>query len=85
MEGGLTLSIETSDELASFYCFQEILKKEILKPEELIKKIRAVTVVDILEAAQDILRPEKLNLAIVGPFKDQEPFASLLKHSIIEP
>jgi len=85
MEGGLTLSIETSDELASFYCFQEILKKEILKPEELIKKIRAVTVVDILEAAQDILRPEKLNLAIVGPFKDQEPFANLLKHSIIEP
>ncbi len=79
MEGGLTLSIETSDELASFYCFQEILKKEILKPEELIKKIRAVTAVDILEVAQDIFRPEKLNLAIVGPFKNQEPFVNLLK------
>ncbi len=79
MEGGLTLSIETSDELASFYCFQEILKKEILKPEELIKKIRAVTVADILEVAQDIFRPEKLNLAIVGPFKNQELFANLLK------
>ena len=79
IEGGLTLSIETSDELASFYCFQEILKKEILKPEELIKKIRAVTVADILEVAQDIFRPEKLNLAIVGPFKDREPFANLLK------
>ena len=79
MEGGLTLSIETSDELASFYCFQEILKKEILKPEELIKKIRAVTVADILEVAQDIFRPEKLNLAIVGPFKNKEPFVNLLK------
>jgi len=79
MEGGLTLSIETSDELASFYCFQEILKKEILKPEELIKKIQAVTTADVLEAAQDIFRPEKLNLAIVGPFKDQKPFANLLK------
>ena len=89
MEGGLTLSIETSDELASFYCFQEILKKEILKPEELIKKIRAVTIADILEAAQDIFRPEKLNLAIVGPFsarggsafggKNLNPFVNLLK------
>jgi len=79
MEGSLTLSIETSDELASFYCFQEILKKEILKPEELIKKIQAVTVADILKVAQDIFRPEKLNLAIVGPFKNREPFVNLLK------
>ena len=79
MEGGLILSIETSDELASFYCFQEILKKEILGPEELIKKIQAVTAADILEAAQDIFRPEKLNLAIVGPFKNQKLFANLLK------
>ncbi len=79
VEGGLTLSIETSDELASFYCFQEILKKEILKPEELIKKIQAVTADDILEAAQDIFLPEKLNLAIVGPFKNSKPFVNLLK------
>ena len=79
MEGSLTLSIETSDEFASFYCFQEILKKEILEPEELIKKIKAVTVDDILEVARDIFQPEKLNLAIVGPFKEKKTFADLLK------
>lgn len=79
LEGSLVLSIETSDEMASFCGFQEILKKEILKPEELIKKIRAITAVDILEAAQDIFRPEKLNLAIIGPFKNKEPFVNLLK------
>ncbi len=79
LEGGLILGIETSDELASFYGFQEILKNEIMKPEEVIKKIRAVNADDILEAAQDIFRPEKLNLAVIGPFKDKERFASLLK------
>ncbi|KKS68869.1 MAG: Peptidase M16 domain protein, partial [Candidatus Azambacteria bacterium GW2011_GWA2_42_62] len=79
MEGGLALSIETSDELASFYCFQEVLKNEILTPEEIIEKIHAVTVDDILEVAQDIFRPEKLNLAIVGPFQDSDAFANLLK------
>ncbi|MFH1990766.1 MAG: hypothetical protein ABIJ19_02845, partial [Patescibacteria group bacterium] len=79
IEGGLTLSIETSDELASFYCFQEVLKKEILEPEEFVKKINAVTADDVLEAAQDIFRPEKLNLALVGPFEDKKLFADLLK------
>ena len=75
----MILSIETSDEMASFYGFQEILKHEIIKPEEVIKKIQAVTAKDILEVAQDIFRPEKLNLAIVGPYKDKKQFAGLLK------
>ena len=79
MEGGLILSIETSDEMASFYGFQEILKNEILKPEEVIKKIKAVTASDILEVAQDIFKPEKLNLAMIGPFKNKKPFVNLLK------
>ncbi len=79
LEGSLILGIETSDELASFYGFQEILKREILKPEEVIKKIRAVTAKDVLEAAKDILKSEKLNLAIIGPYKDKKRFATLLK------
>lgn len=79
LEGGLILSIETSDEMASFFGFQEILKNEIMKPEEIIKKIQAVTVEDVLEAAQDIFRPEKLNLAMIGPLKNSERFANLLK------
>lgn len=78
MEGSLTLSIETSDEMASFYGFQEILKNEIMKPEEVIKKIRAVTANDVLAVAKDIFRPEKLNLAIIGPYKDKKQFANLL-------
>src|SRR3989344_3522717 len=79
LEGSLILGIETSDELASFYGFQEILKREILKPEYVIKKIKDVTSDDILRVAQYILKPEKLNLAIIGPYKHEKQFASLLK------
>ncbi len=79
LRGALILSIETSDELASFYGFQEVLKKEVSKPEDVIKKIRAVTADEVLRVAQDIFRPEKLNLAIIGPFKDRKPFVNLLK------
>ncbi|MEK7198095.1 MAG: pitrilysin family protein, partial [Patescibacteria group bacterium] len=59
LRGGLILSIETSDELASFYGSQEIIRKSILKPEDIIKKLMAVTSNDILEVAQDIFKPEK--------------------------
>ncbi len=79
LRGGLILSIETSDELASFYGSQEIIRKSILKPEDIIKKLMAVTSDDILKVAQDIFKPEKLNLAMIGPFKDKKPFANLLK------
>ena len=79
IEGSLILGIETSDELASFYGFQEILKNEAMKPEEVIKKIRSVTSEEVLEVAQDIFKPEKLNLAVIGPFKNNKQFASLLK------
>lgn len=79
LEGSLILSIETSDELASFYGFQEVLKNEILSPEKLIQKIRTVTAAEVLEVAKDIFRPEKLNLAMIGPFKNNEPFVNLLK------
>lgn len=78
LEGSLILSIETSDELASFYGFQEILKNEIIKPEEVIKKIQAVTADEVLKVAKDIFKPEKLNLAIIGPYQDKKRFANLL-------
>ncbi|MBI2635260.1 MAG: insulinase family protein [Parcubacteria group bacterium] len=79
IEGSLILSIETSDELASFYGFQEILKNEILGPYDIIKKVQQVTATDVYDAANDIFRPEKLNLAMIGPVKDGKNLQSLLK------
>jgi len=72
------LNMESSDEQASFYAFQELLTNEILTLEEKFAKIEAVAVDDIQRVAQDIFRPEKLNLAIIGPFKDQNKFEKLL-------
>jgi len=79
--GNLMISLETSDELASFCGCQEILKKEISSPEELAEKIRKVTAEEIKETAEYIFQNKKLNLAIIGPFKEKgqkEKLASLL-------
>jgi len=79
IRGATLLSLESSDEVASYLGGQEILKKEILLPEEFFKKIEKVTAADLQRVARDIFRPEKLNLALIGPFKEKEKFEKLLK------
>lgn len=77
--GKTRLTLETSDSQASFYGLQETLKGEILTPEQIFKKIEEVTPKDILTVARNIFVPEKLNLALVGPFKNPSQFMKILK------
>jgi predicted Zn-dependent peptidase len=79
IKGKTILELETSDAQTSFYGIQDILEKEILTPEEIFKKIDKVTQNDILKVAKDIFVQEKLNLALIGPFKEKEKFQKLLK------
>ena len=79
IKGKTALLLESSDAQASFYTNQELLGKKILTPGELFKKIDKVSPVDILKTAKDIFQPQKLNLAIIGPFKNKQRFKKLLK------
>ena len=79
LKGNLTLSLESSDVQASFYAGQELLTGKILTPKEKFAKIDKVTVNDVQKVAQEIFKPEKLNLALIGPHKDKAKFQKLLK------
>lgn len=79
LKGKLSLSLETSDAKAFFYAGQELLEKKIYTSEEIFKKVDKVSTDDILKIAKDIFRSEKLNLALIGPFKDKNKFKKLLK------
>ena len=79
LKGKTTLLLESSDAMASFYATQEILEKKILTLEEIFKKIDKVTREDILKVAREIFKPEKLNLALIGPFKEKINFEKILK------
>ena len=81
VKGSTSLSLDSSDSQASFYAVQELLEKDISTPEEKFKKIDAVSVDDIKKVAEDIFLPERLNLAVIGPFeeKDSDKLKSLLK------
>lgn len=77
-KGKMILALEDTFKVASFYTSQELLRREIETPEEVLAKIDAVTVEDIQRVSKDIFTNEKLNLAIVGPFQEKEEFDKIL-------
>jgi len=79
LKGTTNLKLESSDFQASFYSFEELLTNKILTPEQKFAKLDKVSINDIQKVAKNIFRPEKLNLAIIGPHKNKLKFESLLK------
>lgn len=79
MAGRLVLGLESSDELAEFFGFQEILRKKMTTPEEIFKKIDKVTPADIKKVAEEIFVTKNLNLALIGPWEDKSKFEKILK------
>ena len=78
LSGNLLLGLETSDALATYYGSQEILKKQVITPDEILKFIDAVTTEEIHTLAKELFKSSALNLAMIGPHKDQVEFAGLL-------
>ena len=79
LKGRLILELEDSRFMASIFGTSEISEGKIRTPEEIMAKIDKVTLEDLERVAGDIFRPEKLNLAVIGPFKDGSRFRKLLK------
>lgn len=77
--GNMKLSLEASDDIANFYGGQELLKKEIKSAEEKAAELRKVTSEQIQDLAKEIFKNERLNLALIGPFKDKAEFQKILK------
>ena len=78
-KGRLLLSLESSRNVAAWLGAQELLTNRILTADEVISLVEAVTIEDLKRVAQQLLTSEKLNLAIVGPVKEEKPLAKLLK------
>ena len=78
IKGSMALELESSDDKAFFYGMQELLQREVFTLDDIYDKIEKVSIEDIRKAAKDILRPEKLNLVVLGPFKEKTKFSKLL-------
>src|SRR3989344_2290878 len=72
--GSTAISLETSDDLASFYGSQEIAYRRILSVNTLVASLTRGSAREIQAVANDIIRNKRLNLALIGPYKDAAPF-----------
>lgn len=79
--GTTMLGLETSDAQAEYAGYQEILKREIKLPKEVIKNVLKVTAKDVQKLAREIFVDEKLNMAIIGPYKDKASFEKIFSFS----
>jgi predicted Zn-dependent peptidase len=79
VKGRLLLHMEDSFSVASWFGRQEVLSPEVLTVDEVLEAIDAVTVADIQQLAQDLFLKERLNLAVVGPFEQDEEFRELIE------
>lgn len=77
LEGQTILQMEDSEFLAEFFSKQALLFKKIKTPQDYFTEIDKVKASDIQNLAQKLFREDKLNLAIIGPFKDKKRFEKI--------
>jgi predicted Zn-dependent peptidase len=78
-KGRLLMGFEDSRSVAAWIGSQEATYGEIKTPEEVMEKIEAVTAEEVQELAQELFRPDRLSLALIGPYSDPKPFSALLE------
>lgn len=78
IKGRVLLRMEDSRAVASWLGGQELLLGEILSVDEVVEAVDAVTTEDVHRVAQDVIRDDRANLAIVGPYRSQARFERLL-------
>lgn len=72
LKGRLLLSLEDSFQLASFLGTKKLLQDKIETPQQIIKEIEKVKAEDIIDLARELFVPERLNIALIGPFEKEE-------------
>lgn len=77
--GNLATGLETSDAWADYYGEQELHHEKMMTPKDVAKKIKSITAEDIQKVMKQVIKKEKMNLAIVGPQKDAKKFEKFLK------
>lgn len=79
LKGKMVLRLEDSEEYAHLLGKYELLYSKVKTPEEVMKMVDKVTAKDLMAVAQELFKEDKLRLAVIGPYEDEERFAKLLK------
>lgn len=78
-KGRFVLGLEDTESVSDFFGEHQLLEEKVVTTQDVIKGIDAVTMEDIYRVADSFFKEDRLNLAIVGPYKDKEVFEKLLR------
>lgn len=78
LKGHLVLELEDSRAVSTFYGHQELLEHEVLNPDQILKKIDAVTIGDVEEMGRKYFVNKGLNLALIGNFENKEALEDIV-------
>ena len=74
----MVIELEETNSIAMFTGGQELFKRKVMTPDEIWKKIEAVTVQDVQTVAQELLSPDKRAVALLSPHKSVHSFEKLM-------
>lgn len=79
LKGRLILDWEDNQELAEMCVKRLLLEGKMITPEQLLAEIEKVSLADVRRVSRDIFKHDKLNLALIGPYKQKQDRQRFLK------
>lgn len=76
--GRLQLRMEDTRSVAGWIGSQELLLGNVMTVDEVVERIDAVTIDDVLRIGREILDPARAIIAAVGPFESDRDFAGII-------
>ncbi|MEE2656118.1 MAG: pitrilysin family protein [Chloroflexota bacterium] len=77
-KGRLLLRMEDTRSVALWLGSQALMRKEMLTVDEVVERIDCITTDDLHQIARELIVPERMNMAVVGPFRSSAKFEMLL-------
>lgn len=81
-KGRLLLRTEDTRSMAGWVGGQELLHHEIKTLDEIVSEIDDVTPSDVKRVANEVIVMDRLNLAVVGPFRSRARFERVLRRGV---
>lgn len=79
VDGKLALESDVASAVAARYGTSLLLEGQIRSLDEILENYQKVTAKDILRVAKEIFNDSRLNMSIIGPYKDENRLSRLLK------
>jgi predicted Zn-dependent peptidase len=77
--GKFVLDLEDSESVAQYFGMKQLLLNYVETPNDLLKKFMAVTLEEVNEIAQEVIKLDQARFAVIGPFEDEQKFKHLLQ------